>query len=280
MPDPITGMIVAAGSQLIGSVMQADAAESAAQTQAGASLAGIAEQRSQFDAVQKLLAPYVQAGTGAISQFQPFQQAGQKAFEQQQALAGLLGPEAQQKAIAAIEGGAGYQAQIQAGEEALLQNASATGGLRGGNIKAALAQFRPQMLQRAIDQQYGRLGGFAGAGIGASEALYRGGQASAAGQASQAQALGTNVANLLGREGQAVAGGQLAQGRAFGAIPSAFASGLGTYASQGGNFGGSPFAQGRTLSGIYGAENVYGPGGGGTNYLSGPGATFTPTEEL
>ena len=261
MPDPITGMIVAAGSSLIGSVMQADAAESAAQTQAGASQAGIAEQRSQFDAVQKLLAPYVQAGTGAISQFQPFQQAGQQAFQQQQALAGLLGPEAQQKAIAAIEGGAGYQAQIQAGEEALLQNASATGGLRGGNIQAALAQFRPQMLQRAIDQQYGRLGGFAGAGIGASEALYRGGQASAAGQASQAQTLGTNVATLLGREGQAVAGGQLAQGRAFGAIPSAFASGLGTYASQGGNFGGS--AQGRTLSGIYGAENVYGPGGGG-----------------
>ena len=263
MPDPITGMIVAAGSQLIGSVMQADAAESAAETQAGASRAGIAEQRSQFDEVQKLLAPYVQAGTGAISQFQPFQQAGQQAFQQQQALAGLLGPEAQQKAIAAIEGGAGYQAQIQAGEEALLQNASATGGLRGGNIQAALAQFRPQMLQRAIDQEYVRLGGFAGAGIGASEALFRGGQASAAGQASQAQTLGTNVATLLGREGQAVAGGQLAQGRAFGAIPSAFASGLGTYASQGGTFGGSPFAQGRGLSGIYGAENVYGPGGGG-----------------
>ena len=263
MPDPITGMIVAAGSSLIGSVMQADAAESAAETQAGASRAGIAEQRSQFDEVQKLLAPYVQAGTGAISEFQPFQKAGQEAFQKQQALAGLLGPEAQQKAIAAIEGGAGYQAQIQAGEEALLQNASATGGLRGGNIQAALAQFRPQMLQRAIDQQYGRLGGFAGAGIGASEALYRGGQASAAGQASQAQTLGTNVATLLGREAQAVAGGQLAQGRAFGAIPSAFASGLGTYASQGGTFGGSPFAQGRTLSGIYGAENVYGAGGGG-----------------
>ena len=274
MPDPITGMIVAAGSQLIGSVMQADAAESAAETQAGASRAGIAEQRSQFDEVQKLLAPYVQAGTGAISQFQPFQQAGQQAFQQQQALAGLLGPEAQQKAIAAIEGGAGYQAQIQAGEEALLQNASATGGLRGGNIQAALAQFRPQMLQRAIDQQYGRLGGFAGAGIGASEALYRGGQASAAGQASQAQTLGTNVATLLGREGQAVAGGQLAQGRAFGAIPSAFASGLGTYASQGGNFGGNPFAQGRTLSGIYGAENVYGPGGGGLSPP--PGVVISP----
>ena len=235
MPDPITGMIVAAGSSLIGSV---------------------------------------QAGTGAISQFQPFQQAGQQAFQQQQALAGLLGPEAQQKAIAAIEGGAGYQAQIQAGEEALLQNASATGGLRGGNIQAALAQFRPQMLQRAIDQQYGRLGGFAGAGIGASEALYRGGQASAAGQASQAQTLGTNVATLLGREGQAVAGGQLAQGRAFGAIPSAFASGLGTYASLGGNFGGNPFAQGRTLSGIYGAENVYGPGGGGL--FPPPGVVISP----
>ncbi len=185
--------IAVGGATLISGMAQADAAESAAQTQAGASQAGIAEQRRQFEAIQKLLEPYVQAGTGAISQLQPFQQAGAQAFEQQQAIAGLRGPEAQRAAIAQIEQGAGFQAQVQAGEEALLQRASATGGLRGGNIQGALAQFRPQMLQQAIEQQYGRLGGFAGAGLGVTEQLYRGGQAAAAGQASQAQALGSNV---------------------------------------------------------------------------------------
>ena len=228
--------IAVGGATLISGMAQADAAESAAQPQAGASQAGIAEQRRQFEAIQQLLAPYVQAGTGAISQLQPFQQAGAQAFEQQQAIAGLRGPEAQRAAIAQIEQGAGFQAQVQAGEEALLQRASATGGLRGGNIQAALAQFRPQMLQQAIEQQYGRLGGFAGAGLGVTEQLYRGGQAAAAGQASQAQALGTNVSNLLAQQGAALAGGELAQGRAFAAIPSAISGGLGIFSGLGGKF--------------------------------------------
>jgi hypothetical protein len=228
--------IAVGGATLISGMAQADAAESAAQTQAGASQAGIEEQRRQFDAIQKLLAPYVQVGTGAISQLQPFQQAGAQAFEQQQAIAGLRGPEAQRAAIAQIEQSPFLQSQIQAGEEALLQRASATGGLRGGNIQAALAQFRPQMLQQAIEQQYGRLGGFAGAGLGVTEQLYRGGQAAAAGQASQAQALGTNVSNLLAQQGAALAGGELAQGRAFAAIPSAISGGLGIFSGLGGKF--------------------------------------------
>lgn len=228
--------VAVGGATLVSGYMQSQAAESAAEAQSGAAQAGIAEQRRQFEAIQKLMEPYVQAGTGAISQLQPFQQAGAQAFEQQQAIAGLRGPEAQRAAIAQIQQGAGFQAQVQAGEEALLQRASATGGLRGGNIQAALAQFRPQMLQQEIERQYGRLGGFTGAGLGVSEQLYRGGQASAAGQASQAQALGVNVANLLGQQGAAQAGAEIAQGRAFGAIPSAISGGLGIFSGLGGKF--------------------------------------------
>jgi hypothetical protein len=214
MPDPVSGIIMV-GSQLVGGMMQADAAESAAGAQAGAAAEGIAEQRRQFDEIQKLLAPYVQAGQGAIGGFQPFQQAGAQAFEQQQALAGLRGPEAQQAAISQVEQSPFLQAQIQQGEEAMLQRASATGGLRGGNIQAALAQFRPQMLQQAIEQQYGRLGGFAGTGLGVTEQLYRGGQASAANQASAAGTMGSNVANLLQQQGAAQAGGALGRAAPF-----------------------------------------------------------------
>ena len=206
MPNPIVAI---AGSSLVGGMMQADAAESAAGVQAGAVSEGAAEQRRQFDEIRKLLAPYVQAGQGAIGGFQPYQQAGARAFEQQQALAGLRGPEAQQAAISQVEQSPFLQAQIQQGEEAMLQRASATGGLRGGNIQAALAQFRPQMLQQAIEQQYARLGGFAGAGLGATEQLYRGGQASAANQASAAGTMGANVSNLLQQGGAAQAGGIL-----------------------------------------------------------------------
>jgi len=228
--------IAVGGATLVSGLAQADAAQSAAAAQAGASEAGIAEQRRQFDAVQKLLEPYVTAGTGAIGQLQPFQQAGAQAFQQQQAIAGLLGPEAQRQAISQIESSPFLQSQIQRGEEALLQRASATGGLRGGNMQAALAQFRPQMLQQAIEQQYGRLGGFAGAGLGVAEQLYRGGQASAANQASQAQALGSNISNLLAQQGAAQAGAEIAQGRAFGAIPAAISGGLGIFSGLGGKF--------------------------------------------
>ncbi len=200
MPDFGIGLL--AGSSLLSSGIQADAAGDAADAQAASSAAGIAEQRRQFDEVQRILAPYVNAGTNAIGGFQPYQQAGATAFQKQQALAGLLGQSAQRSAIAEIEGGAGFRDEVRQGEEALLANASATGGLRGGNLQGALAQFRPQMLNQAIERQYGRLGGFASAGLGVNEALYRGGQASATGQASSATALGGNVANLLAQSSQ------------------------------------------------------------------------------
>jgi hypothetical protein len=247
--------------------MQADAAENAAETQANASQAGIGEQRSQFDAIQQLLQPYVQAGTGAISQFQPFQQAGAQAFQRQQAIAGLLGPVAQQEAIAGIEQSPGFQANVQQGEEALLQRASATGGLRGGNIQAALAQFRPQMLQQEIDKQYGRLGGFSSTGLGVSEALYRGGQASAVNQASQAGAVGSNVANLLGQQGAAMAGGELGQARAYGNLLNLPAQFAGMRAG-GGGFGGlqASFSQTPLGGSGFGSGLAYGNQDLGANF--------------
>jgi hypothetical protein len=190
---------------------QADAASSAAAAQAGSAQQGIDEQRRQFDAVQKLLAPYVSAGAPAL--------------EAQQAFLGLKGPEAERAAIERIKGGETFQALAGQGEEALLQRASATGGLRGGNIQGALAQFRPALLSNLIDQQYGRLGGMTALG-----------QQSAAGVGAAGQQTGVNVANLLGQQGAAQAGAEIAQGKAFGAIPSAISGGLGLFSGLGGKF--------------------------------------------
>lgn len=260
--------IAVGGATLVSAYMQGEAAKDAAAAQAQASDAGIAEQhadiaeqRRRFDKVQELLKPYVEAGTGAIGGLAPYRQAGAgaipilqqfasaggPALEQQQALLGLRGPEAQRAAISGIEQGPGFQAQVRAGEEALLQRASATGGLRGGNIQAALAQFRPQMLQEAIEQQYGRLGGLVGvggtiaqqlasSGLGSTERLAALGQASAAGTGAAAQTSGTAIANLLAQQGAAQAGSEMAQGRAFAAIPSAIAGGLGIFSGLGGQF--------------------------------------------
>ena len=203
--------IAVGGATLISGMAQADAASSAAATQAGSAQAGIDEQRRQFDAVQKLLAPYTQAGPGAL--------------EAQQAFLGLKGPEAERAAIERIQGGETFKALSQQGENALLQRASATGGLRGGNIQGALAQFRPQLLSSLIDQQYGRLGGMTALG-----------QQSAAGVGTAGLQTGVNVANLLGQQGAAQAGAEIAQGKAFGAIPTAISGGLGLFSGLGGKF--------------------------------------------
>jgi hypothetical protein len=173
--------------------MQASAAGSAAGIQSGAAQAGIEEQRRQFDALQSLLKPYTEAGIPAL--------------EQQQALLGLKGPEAEQAAIDRITGGSRFQEMTKQGEEAILSRASATGGLRGGNVQSALAQFRPQVLNQLIEEQYGRLGGMTTLG-----------QRSAAGVGAAGMETGSNVANLLGQQGAARAGGELGEARAYGQL--------------------------------------------------------------
>jgi hypothetical protein len=108
--------------------------------------------------------------------------------------------------------------------------------LRGGNIQAALAQFRPQMLEQEIQRQYGRLAGFSDIGRETEANLLKIGQASAAGVGAQGITTGTNISNLLAQQGAAQAGAEIAQGRAIGAIPAAISGGLGLFSGLGGKF--------------------------------------------
>ena len=179
------------GSAVVSGVVQSKAAKTASTAQVQAAEMGVEEQRRQFDAVQQLLKPYIETGTTALSR--------------QAALMGLGGAEAQRSAITALEQGPEFAALTRQGEEAILQNAAATGGLRGGNVQAALAQFRPQILSGLIEQQYSRLGGLAAAG-----------QNAAAGVGTAGMQTGQNISNLMQQQGAAQAGSALAQGRAFG----------------------------------------------------------------
>jgi hypothetical protein len=198
------GLVAVAGATLVTGYMGAEAAGDAASAQAGSAEAGIAEQRRQFDKIQELLKPYVAVGEPALAQ--------------QQAFLGMQGPEAERAAIERIRGGETFQALARQGEEAILQRASATGGLRGGNVQAALAQFRPQLLSGLIEQQYSRLGGLTSLG-----------QQSAAGVGTAGQAMGTNIANLLGQQGAAQAAGALGQAQAYGGTISGLANIGGQY---------------------------------------------------
>ena len=179
------------GSSLLSAGVQSSAARRGAAAQTASAQAGIDEQRRQFEAVRELLAPFVTGGTTA--------------FGQQMALTGAAGADAQRAALQAIEQGPEFAALAQQGESAILQSAAATGGLRGGNVQGALAQFRPQILSGLIEQQYSRLGGLASAG-----------QNAAAGVGTAGMQTGQNISSLLAQQGAARAGSALASGQAFG----------------------------------------------------------------
>lgn len=252
MPDPITAITgISAGTTLLGSSRSANAAEDAAGAQVAASQAGIAEQQRQFDAIQQNLSPYISAGNAGLS--------GQLALlgvaQPQSGLSSLIskvtgqevqtGEEAQAAAYAQIENSPGFQALVQQGENAILQNTSATGNVRGGNTQAALAQFRPAMLQQAIDTQYQRLGGLAASGQNSAALTGQAGQSSAAG-----------ISNLLQQQGAATAGSALAGATAFNqglaGVSNAAGNLLSTPSVQQSLFGGVPsFGTSPSYTGLY-----------------------------
>lgn len=187
---------------LISSNSQKKAAKSAANAQAQASDASIAEQRRQFDISQQLVQPYVNAGVGALSQ--------------QQDLMGLNGTSAQQVAINNLQNSPFLQSMYKQAENALLQNASATGGLRGGNIQGALADNRMNMLNAAYTNQLQNLGN-----------LVTLGQNSATNTGTNAMAMANNISNLNTNVGQVQAGYALARGQATQNMLGSLMGGLG-----------------------------------------------------
>lgn len=232
--------VAVVGGAIIGGVASTQAskgaAETAADAQGSASDASIAEQQRQFNEMKTLMSPYVNAGTPALQQMAAYSNVGPAALNKQSALSGLNGYDAQQSAIAEIESSPLLQSQVAQGEDAILQNASATGGLRGGNTQGALAQYRPQMLQQAIDSQYSKLGGLTNFGAGMTQNLASMGQASATGQANQGMNMATNISNSLTSSGDAQAQAALASGAADAQLYTDMGTGVGTLAGAWGGF--------------------------------------------
>lgn len=198
------GIAAAAVVGAAASMSQAEDAEDAAYAQQQSAQQGISEERRQFDAVQALLKPYVDAGGPALTG--------------QQDLLGLNGAGAQQTAVNGIQSSPMFQAMLKQGETSILQNASATGGLRGGNVQAALAQYSPAMLNAAINDQYSKLGGMTSLG-----------QNSAVQQASSGAQSTSNIVNLLQQSGAAQAGGILAQSKGEAGAMNSIGSAIGMY---------------------------------------------------
>jgi len=244
--------VAVAGSSLIGGFMSSSASEAASDAQSDAAAAQIAESRRQYNDIKELLKPYTQAGPGAL--------------QGQQNILGLGGYDAQRQAIRGIEESPQMAAMVKSGENAILQNASATGGLRGGNTQAALAQFRPSLLNQLIDQQYQRLGG-----------LTTIGQNSAAGVGSAGQNASSSINSAYQQQGAAQAGNALAQGQAGSNVMSGLSQAAGLA------FGSRPPTTGNQSYG-YGVQGVSDIGGfaatpmfGDTSGFGSLGSGFYPT---
>lgn len=143
----------------------------------------IAEQRAAFDFAE-----------GA---YQPFKEAGLSALEQYRNLIGIGGADAQQQAMKGLQQSPMMQAQMRNAQEGILQNAAATGGLRGGNVQNALARTSSDIFNQQYLQQVGLLGGMQeqGANVIGNLSNIRAGNAAATGQAmaQQGAALGQGV---------------------------------------------------------------------------------------
>lgn len=242
------------GSAILGGMASSSAAGKASGAQERASNQAIVQNNLQMQQVRGLLLPYTQAGTGqfdsakylsenpdvaadsyfASNPYEHYLRHGQSegrkgsmlsqgSLGAQQDLLGLNGGAAQQAAYGAIENSPGFTSMVNQGENAIRQNASATGGLRGGNTQGALAQFRPSMLAQAIQDQYARLAGITTMSQNSAAGVGNAGMASA----------GMN-ANLLQQGGAAQAGAYLAQGNAIQQGIGGIANAFGVYQGQNG----------------------------------------------
>lgn len=197
-----------------------------------------------------------------LADLAPFISGGAEALGAQKNLLGLGGNDAQGSAIAALKNSPLFASLFGAGEEAILANGSATGGLRGGNIQRSLADFGSDTLAKVIEHQLSQLGGVRDAGITAAgqagNARLGAGQLNSGLAQDQANlnnttgvnlanlntgtagiianllgASGVNIANLFGQQGSARAGGIIgkanAESQMFGSALEGLASVIGAF---------------------------------------------------
>jgi len=186
---PLIGAAVSVGGTLLASSSTKSAAKTAAAAQTASDQAAIDETRRQYDTTRADLSSWVTSG--------------QSADAMRGDLLGLNGADKQQAAITQLKGTPLYQSLFDNGQNTLLANASATGGLRGGNTQGALANFGRDTLAGVIQGQVANLGGVSEQGQNA---------------AAQTGAFGANatsaISSLLQGQGQANAGAALAGGAA------------------------------------------------------------------
>lgn len=152
-------------SGIIGGNSMKKASQKAMQAQVDAANRGIDIQAKQYETTRNDYMPYTQAGV--------------KAIEGYGNLLGTNGTDAQATAVQGLEASPFFQQNLSDANENLLQTASATGGVRGGNTAGAIGELSPQLLQKYYDMAMSGFGNLAQLGFGATGSVANAGATNA-----------------------------------------------------------------------------------------------------
>lgn len=183
---------IAAAAGIVGSLIASDGASSAADTQAGATEAGVAEQRRQFDLARSDSAPYRAAGGRALGQLET----------------GLNTP----TTAADVMADPGYQFGLDQGQQAIDRKSAASGGrISGASLKSA-ARFATGTAASGYNAAYQR----GQDRLNRLAALANVGQTSTASSAASGANSANAISNMITAQGNAAGAARLAQGNIWG----------------------------------------------------------------
>jgi len=156
--------------------------------------------KSQEAQAERAIAFQEEAQEEAQDQFAPFIQASRGSLREQQALTGLLGPEAQREAEARLESPTTRTLREQ-GFRGLDQRLAATGRLGGSERINRFLELSNAIDQQVRGQRFNELGAITGLGFGGAQGLSGIGAQTAAGQAGTARGIGqAQAADSANRE--------------------------------------------------------------------------------
>ena len=216
MPDPISAIagssVLGAGASLFGASSAADAQREAAAASAAAQREAadksIAAQREMFDIGRADLAPYRESGTAAQNQLRSFLGIGGDTT------APGYGKYTKDFGMEDFTADPGSAFRLKTGLESLERSGAARGmGLSGAALKG-ITRYGQDYASNEYQNAFNRYQTNRAAQLDPLFKLYSGGQASAAGSAAQAQALGQNLGNTYTGLGQGIAQADVAAGNA------------------------------------------------------------------
>ena len=202
------GQIIGA---VAGSLISGNASKKAASQQAEAAQYAAELQAQQVEKARALLNPYVQGGNAAQNQY--LQQLGLARGEDGQYTKAIGADGKPIDPYSQFAESDNYKQLLDYGNRNILAQAGATGGLRGGNTQALLAQSAPSLLSQLYQQRLANL-----------SPLISVGQNAASNSANIGQNGANNIGSLAVNQGNNEAGYSLLQGKQYGSLISGLGS--------------------------------------------------------